>query len=136
MSGSTIRFNTSLGAVDIRTRPDAAPKTVEVMLDLVRKGLFNGVSFYRAEKDFVIQGGLTEPSGKARKSPHGNIPLEYKLPNKRGTVTMARWTEPDTATSEFFINLFVVGSLLGIRLGLGLGLAPLTFPPPCSHTFW
>ncbi|KAJ4460759.1 putative peptidylprolyl isomerase [Paratrimastix pyriformis] len=105
MSRPAILFSTTQGNIKVLLREDAAPNHCRVMKALVQSGAYNGCCFYRAEPGFVVQGGLRAASGETKQSPHGGIPLEYRLPNRRGTVTMARWEDPTSATSEFFINL-------------------------------
>eukprot|EP00771_Trimastix_marina_P003487 gnl/Trimastix_PCT/4756.p2 GENE.gnl/Trimastix_PCT/4756~~gnl/Trimastix_PCT/4756.p2 ORF type:complete len:180 (+),score=23.31 gnl/Trimastix_PCT/4756:44-541(+) len=100
-----IVISTQLGQICIRFREDVAPHHCQVIESLVQSGMYNGCTIYRAEPSFVVQAGLRLPNGSTRESPHGGIPLEYNLPNKRGTCTMARWDDPSSATSEFFINL-------------------------------
>ena len=53
----------------------------------------------------MLQGGLRDAAGQPRAAELGNPPLEFNLPNKRGTVTMARWEDPNSGAGEFFINL-------------------------------
>mmetsp|Transcript_40782 Transcript_40782/g.68334 ORF Transcript_40782/g.68334 Transcript_40782/m.68334 type:complete len:164 (-) Transcript_40782:159-650(-) len=103
--GEHILIRTHMGDVKVRLRPDVAPKTCAAIKQLVSSGLYDGCCFYRAEPGFVVQGGLRLPDGSTKESPLGKLLLEYNLKNTRGTVTMARWGEPDSATSEFFINL-------------------------------
>lgn len=93
------------GKIVIMLRDDAAPRTCAMLRQMVQRGMYDGCVFYRAEPGFVIQGGLRDAEGNARTNPFGTFPFEYKLPNKRGTVTMARYTDPNSATGEFFINL-------------------------------
>ncbi|KAK3257333.1 hypothetical protein CYMTET_33577 [Cymbomonas tetramitiformis] len=100
-----LTLKTTHGDIKIRFRDDVAPSTCKAMRQLVSSKMYDGCCFYRAEPGFVIQGGLRLPDGSIRDSPVGKLPLEYKIPNTRGTVTMARWGEPDSATSEWFINL-------------------------------
>jgi len=89
----------------IKLRRDAAPNTCTTICKLVTDGLYNGCCFYRAEPNFVLQGGLRKPDGSSNKTPYGGIELEYKLPNLRGTVSLARWEKTDSGTGEFFVNL-------------------------------
>lgn len=103
--GDAIRMDTSAGQLVILLRDDAAPRTCAMLRQMVQHGLYDGCVFYRAEPGFVIQGGLRDSAGNTRQNPYGHFPFEYKLQNKRGTVTMARYTDPNSATGEFFINL-------------------------------
>lgn len=94
---------TEHGKIRARLRPDVAPKTVAGVKELISEGKYDNCVFYRAEPSFVLQGGLRTKDGEVR---HGkSLPLEYKLANKRGTLTMARWQDPDSASGEFFVNL-------------------------------
>lgn len=52
-----------------------------------------------------MQGGLRDAAGNPRATGLNNPPLEFNLPNKRGTVTMARWEDPNSGAGEFFVNL-------------------------------
>jgi len=99
-----VTLTTPLGKIVIRLRTDAAPKSSAMFAKLASAGLYNGCTFYRAE-DFCIQGGLRMANGMTRTNPFGHFPFEYGLPNKRGTVTLARWQDVNSATGEFFINL-------------------------------
>mmetsp|Transcript_18098 Transcript_18098/g.45652 ORF Transcript_18098/g.45652 Transcript_18098/m.45652 type:complete len:166 (+) Transcript_18098:360-857(+) len=105
MSGTTFVISTNLGDIQVRLREDAAPNHAAYMRKLIQGGKYDGAVFYRAEKGFVLQGGLQDASGTKRAAGLPNPPLEFKLPNKRGTVTMARWEDPNSGAGEFFINL-------------------------------
>uniref|UniRef100_A0A6T8K2A2 PPIase cyclophilin-type domain-containing protein n=1 Tax=Hemiselmis andersenii TaxID=464988 RepID=A0A6T8K2A2_HEMAN len=105
MSGPTFVISTDLGDITVRLREDAAPQHASYMRNLIEAGKYNGAVFYRAEKGFVLQGGLQDASGAKRPAGLPNPPLEFRLPNKRGTVTMARWEDPNSGAGEFFINL-------------------------------
>jgi len=100
-----IAMDTTAGRIVILLRDDAAPRTCAILRQMVQKGIYDGCVFYRAEPGFVIQGGLRDAAGNPRQNPYGTFPFEYKLENKRGTVTMARYTDPNSATGEFFISL-------------------------------
>ncbi|MDO6825054.1 peptidylprolyl isomerase [Marinobacter sp. 1_MG-2023] len=101
-----VRILTSEGAIELQLRPDVAPKTVENFLQYVQDGYFDGTVFHRVIPGFMIQGGgFTE--NMARKETRAPIKNEASptLPNLRGTVAMARTNAPDSATSQFFINV-------------------------------
>ena len=105
---NTLCSDTSLGNIELRLRPNSAPRTVEHIKKLVGEGLYNGCCFYRS--DFVIQCGLQKPDGTAVKNPHASLDinetsLNDKISNKRGTVSVAHWDVPDCGNSEFFINV-------------------------------
>ena len=101
-----IRFETTLGNVDIKLLPEEAPLTVENFLSYVRSGFFEDTVFHRIIPGFVVQGGgLTAEMD--RKETHAPIRNEADngLKNRRGTLSMARTQDPHSATSQFFINL-------------------------------
>ncbi|QBM16828.1 hypothetical protein MARI_09240 [Marinobacter sp. JH2] len=101
-----VRFVTSEGAFELLLRPDVAPKTVENFLNYVEDGFYNDTIFHRVIRGFMVQGGgFTEDMGrKPTKAPIVNEGSQT-LPNLRGTIAMARTNNPDSATSQFFINL-------------------------------
>jgi len=101
-----VRVVTNLGAFELQLRPDVAPETVKNFLEYVRSGFYEGTIFHRVIPGFMVQGGgFTESLN--RKQTRAPIPLEASptLPNLRGTIAMARTMAPDSATSQFFINL-------------------------------
>jgi peptidyl-prolyl cis-trans isomerase A (cyclophilin A) len=97
---------TSLGDITLQLDPEKAPKTVANFLDYVKSGHYDGTVFHRVISGFMIQGGGfgADMVQKPTKAP---IPLESRngLKNERGTVAMARTSVPDSATSQFFINV-------------------------------
>ena len=99
-------FETSKGSFTLELYPDKAPKTVENFLAYVDEGFYDNTIFHRVVPDFVIQGGGFEPGMKAKETrePVKNE-SENRLKNIRGAVSMARRMHPDTATSQFYINL-------------------------------
>jgi peptidyl-prolyl cis-trans isomerase A (cyclophilin A) len=101
-----IRVVTSEGAFELRLRPDVAPETVDNFITYVRSGFYDGTIFHRVIPGFMIQGGGFE-AGLVRKSTRPPVINEAtaSLPNLRGTIAMARTSSPDSATSQFFINL-------------------------------
>lgn len=101
-----VRFVTSEGAFVLELRPDVAPKTVENFLGYVNDGFYDGTIFHRVIAGFMVQGGGFDES-MSRKSTKAPIVNEgvASLPNLRGTVAMARTNAPDSATSQFFINV-------------------------------
>lgn len=103
--GKAFVLDTTMGRLVIRLREDAAPRASAILQKMVQQHLYDNCVFYRAEPGFVVQGGLRDSAGATRPNPFGPFPLEYNLPNKRGTVTMARYTDPDSGTGEFFVNL-------------------------------
>lgn len=102
-----VTFSTSLGNVVFELNPAKAPITVANMLDYVNDGFYSGTLFHRVIPGFVVQGGGFT-SGLAYKIPaHDPIPLESNngLSNLRGTLAMARTSDPNSATSQFYVNL-------------------------------
>jgi peptidyl-prolyl cis-trans isomerase A (cyclophilin A) len=99
-------LQTSMGDMKIELYPDKAPITVKNFLDYARIGFYNGTLFHRVVRGFVIQGGGVTPDlkEKATRAPIKNEAGNGLL-NKRGTISMAREEEPDTASAQFFINL-------------------------------
>ncbi len=104
---SQVLFETSLGDFVVELWPDKAPRTVENFLQYVDDGFYDGLTFHRIFPGFVVQGGGYEPDHETLRTPRGPIANEAKLdvPNEKWTLSMARLTAPDTATSQFFINL-------------------------------
>jgi cyclophilin family peptidyl-prolyl cis-trans isomerase len=101
-----IRFETSLGDFTIELYPAEAPVTVENFLQYVDDGHFDGTIFHRVIPGFVIQGGgMTEDMSQKRT----RAPIENEatngLKNLRGTLSMARTNDINSATSQFFVNL-------------------------------
>jgi len=101
-----VRFVTSQGDFVLELRPEVAPETVENFLQYVRDGFYEGTVFHRVIPGFMVQGGGFTPE-LARKSTRDPIINEASsdLPNQRGTIAMARTSQPDSATSQFFINV-------------------------------
>lgn len=102
-----VALSTSLGSITLELDPMKAPTTVNNFLNYVRLGYYKNTLFHRVISDFVIQGG-GYTSGMAKKEGQlSPIVLESNngLSNLRGTLAMARTNEPNSATSEFFINL-------------------------------
>ncbi|MBB4199491.1 peptidylprolyl isomerase [Rhodoblastus sphagnicola] len=91
------------GRVVIRLRPDLAPKHVEQIKTLARRGFYDGIVFHRVIEGFMAQTG--DPTGTgAGGSDLPNIAAEFSSePFKRGTLGMARSASPNSANSQFFI---------------------------------
>lgn len=101
-----VRLNTTAGVIVLRLRPDAAPVTVANFEHYVRSGFYNGTVFHRVIPGFMIQGGgfTAAMKQKATSAPITNESGDG-LHNNRGTIAMARTSDPNSATSQFFINL-------------------------------
>lgn len=90
------------GDVVIEMFPDAAPKHVARIKELVRQGFYNGLKFHRVIEGFMAQGGC--PLGNGTGGSGKKLRAEFnRHPHKRGTVSMARSMSPDSADSQFFI---------------------------------
>ena len=105
-SDVNVVIHTSMGDIAARLDSRAAPITVKNFLAYARSGFYNGTVFPRVINGFMIQGGgMTEDMAAKKTLPP--IPNEARggLTNKRGTLAMARTSDPHSATSQFFINL-------------------------------
>lgn len=94
------------GRVAIRLMPEWAPNHVERIKTLTRQGFYNGVIFHRVIDGFMAQTG--DPTGTGTGgSPLPDLKAEFNsIPHVRGTVSMARTNEPDTANSQFFVVFY------------------------------
>jgi cyclophilin family peptidyl-prolyl cis-trans isomerase len=101
----TAVLETDRGSIEIELNREKAPKTVENFIGYVKSGFYNGTVFHRVIKGFMVQGGGFTPDGK-EKGTLAPISLESGngLSNLRGTIAMARTNDPNSATSQFFIN--------------------------------
>lgn len=99
-------IETSLGNIVVELDPEHTPATVANFIRYAKEGHFDGTVFYRVVPGFVIQAGSYDAEGKSHPI-HEAIPLETAnaASNLRGTITMARADEPNSAMAEFFINL-------------------------------
>ena len=102
----TVILETNKGNIEIEFNRAKAPATVDNFVKYVKEGFFDGTIFHRVIPGFMIQGGGFTTNG-AEKKTHQPIRLEAKngLKNTKGTIAMARTNDPDSATSQFFINL-------------------------------
>ena len=101
-----VKLATSAGDIVIELDPAKAPKSVDNFVQYVKAGHYNGTIFHRVIANFMIQGGGMT-ADRAEKPTRAPIPLESRngLVNTRGTVAMARTNDPNSATSQFFINV-------------------------------
>jgi cyclophilin family peptidyl-prolyl cis-trans isomerase len=101
-----VDVRTSAGTLRLELYPAKAPKTVENFLQYARDGHYNGTIFHRVIPGFMIQGGGMTPN-MAQKKTRAPIPIESKngLKNEVGSLAMARTSDPNSATAQFFINL-------------------------------
>lgn len=101
-----VKVKTNMGDFVLELNPKAAPKTVENFLTYVKSGFYKNTLFHRVIPNFMIQGGGFV-SGMEEKDTRKAIALESRngLSNLRGTIAMARTSDPNSATSQFFINV-------------------------------
>lgn len=101
-----VLIETTEGNIQVTLRPDVAPETVANFLAYARAGFYKGTIFHRVIPGFMIQGGGFDQSME-RQQTKPPITNEAKptVKNLRGTISMARTQAPDSATSQFFINL-------------------------------
>ena len=101
-----VTFETTMGSIAIELFEDDAPITTKNFLDYANSGFYDGTLFHRVIPGFVIQGGGLE-TGMKNKS--GNAPIENEAnngqKNLKWSLSMARTSDPHSATSQFFINL-------------------------------
>jgi peptidyl-prolyl cis-trans isomerase B (cyclophilin B) len=105
-----VDLRTSAGMIRIELYPAKAPKTVENFLQYVRDGHYNGTMFHRVIDGFMVQGGGFDASFKQKpvRKPIANeakAGVNAGLKNEVGTLAMARTSDPDSATAQFFINV-------------------------------
>ena len=96
------------GTIEVELYPDVAPISVDNFVQLSRKGFYNGLTFHRVIKGFMIQGGC--PKGNGTGGPGYSIKGEFAanginnpLKHTRGVISMARAMDPNSAGSQFFI---------------------------------
>lgn len=104
-SNPRVVIDTNRGSIEVELYPQQAPKTVANFLRYVKQDFYAGTVFHRVIKKFMIQGGgfTTELERKDTLEPVENEAFSG-LPNKRGSIAMARTNQPHSATSQFFIN--------------------------------
>jgi peptidyl-prolyl cis-trans isomerase A (cyclophilin A) len=113
-------FETTAGPITLELDRARAPITVDNFLKYVDSGYFNSLIFHRVIPGFMIQGGGMDESMRERTE--GQLPpirneASNGLSNKRGTICMARTSDPNSATSQFFINLVDNAQTLDPRPG-------------------
>ena len=105
-----VKFSTTAGDIVVEVHPDKAPKTAENFLQYVRDKHYDGTIFHRVIDRFMIQGGgmdrnLAEKKTRAPVPHEGRESYAKGLKNEVGTIAMARTSDPNSATSQFFINV-------------------------------
>jgi peptidylprolyl isomerase len=109
---NTLLLELATGKVTIQLRPDLAPKHVERIKELTRKGFYDGTVFHRVIPGFMAQGG--DPTGTGTGGSGVKLRAEFSgEPFVRGVVGMARSASPDSADSQFFIMFASSPSLDG-----------------------
>lgn len=115
-------METSMGTIKIELFADKAPITVKNFLSYVEDKHYDGTIYHRVIKDFMIQGGGFDADMKQKKT---KAPITNEsgngLMNTRGTLAMARTGDPDSATSQFFINTVDNGFLDKAKARDGVG---------------
>ena len=110
-------LHTSAGEIDVRFFPDVAPNHVKNFIDLAEKGFYNGTKFHRVIPGFMIQGGdpntiSGSPATWGTGGSGKNIDAEFNsVKHKRGILSMARSSSPNSASSQFFIMVADAPSL-------------------------
>ena len=105
LASPTVEMQTSMGTIVIELNSEKAPITVKNFLQYAKDGFYNGTIFHRTIEGFMIQGGgFTKDMNE--KPTAGEIKNEASngLKNERGTIAMARRQDPNSASSQFFIN--------------------------------
>ncbi len=107
-----LKMSTSLGEIEIELYPQAAPVSVQNFIDYVESGHFDDLIFHRVIPGFMIQGGgFTRDMQPRTTQPPIKNEADNGLKNQAGTLSMARTSAPNSATSQFFINLVDNGFL-------------------------
>jgi cyclophilin family peptidyl-prolyl cis-trans isomerase len=111
-NGPVVVLETSMGNVKIGLHQDKTPRTVKNFLNYVRMGHFDGTAFHRVIPGFMVQGGGFLPDMTERKETlmppvvnEARLGAAAGLRNSRGTVAMARTNDPNSAQSQFFVNV-------------------------------
>jgi peptidyl-prolyl cis-trans isomerase B (cyclophilin B) len=101
-----VEMRTSMGVIVLELQPENAPETVKNFLQYVKDGFYNGTIFHRVIADFMIQGGGFTPDMQQKKTRDA---IKHEggngLRNQVGTIAMARTADPNSGTSQFFINV-------------------------------
>ncbi len=104
-AGTFVTMKTNYGTIQLELYPDKAPETVKNFVSYVESGFYNGTIFHRVIPGFMIQGGgmTVDLVEKDTQKPIKNE-ADNGLKNERGTIAMARTSDPHSATAQFFIN--------------------------------
>jgi peptidyl-prolyl cis-trans isomerase A (cyclophilin A) len=109
-SAPQVKLSTSMGEIVVEVYPDKAPKTVENFLQYVKDKHYDGTIFHRVMGTFMVQGGGFDTKYEQKKTRppvqhEGREALAKGLKNTVGTLAMARTNDPQSASSQFFINV-------------------------------
>jgi len=106
LAGPKVEFKTTMGNFVVELDADKAPKTTANFLSYVKSGFYNGTIFHRVIDGFMIQGGGFTPD-LVQKTTNAPVVSEAQngLKNQAYTIAMARTSDPDSATAQFFINV-------------------------------
>jgi len=104
-----VELKTNVGTIRLELYPDKAPKTVENFLKYVQDGHYDGTIFHRVIVNFMVQGGGFDRNYQQKKTREpvrneAEQALKAGLKNEIGTIAMARTSDPNSATAQFFIN--------------------------------
>lgn len=106
LANTKVVIDTNLGEIEVELFDQKAPKTVENFLKYVDKKFYDGTIFHRVIDNFMIQGGGMTPDLKKKDTDAPIInEADNGLLNETGTLAMARTMDPNSATSQFFINV-------------------------------
>jgi len=100
---NTLEISTSKGDISIGLRPDLAPKHVAHIKELAREGFYDGIVFHRVIDGFMAQAGCPHGTGVGGSDKPDLVQEFSDEPHVRGTCSMARTADPDSANSQFFI---------------------------------
>ena len=98
-------IDTSMGVIRVELYADKVPNTCENFIKLANDGFYDGLVFHRVIDDFMIQGGGFHADGRIEESKYGSIDLEIneEVRHVDGAIAMARTSDPNSATSQFYI---------------------------------
>ena len=104
-SDVTVKIQTNKGDIELALDSAKAPETVANFVNYAKKGHYDGTIFHRVIKGFMIQGGgMTPDMGQKQTDKSVRNEAENGLKNQKGTVAMARTSDPHSATAQFFVN--------------------------------
>jgi cyclophilin family peptidyl-prolyl cis-trans isomerase len=125
VTGQVVQFDTVLGRFNVELRADAAPQNAANFLNYVQAGSYANTFFHRSASfdggpiSIVQGGGWRQPIPVQEVPKNAPVPLEYNLPNARGTLAAARSSDPNSATSEWYLNVRDNTDILGPANGGG-----------------